>query len=325
MGRGAGLALLPAAAVLLLLLRCATAASFGLWGRAPEPNERPIVGILSQECHFDEFHKFGSSYIAASYVKFLESAGARIVPIRLNLSDEEYDKIFHSINGVLFPGGDVDLKTSEYSKVAKIFYHKALEANDKGDYFPVWGTCLGHELLTYLTSGENLLVNTKTNGFSLPLNFTSAAKYSRLFKNLPNDLLRAFANEPLTSNFHKWSISMENFTKNEKLYNFYNILTTNTDDEVEFISTMEAYKYPIYGVQWHPEKNPFEWKNSSGIPHSSTAVRAAYYIADFFVNEARKSLHRFPSEGEETKELIYNYTPMYTGTFSSFQQVYFFD
>ncbi|OXB72425.1 UNVERIFIED_CONTAM: hypothetical protein H355_015660 [Colinus virginianus] len=201
MGHGAGLAVLPAAAVLLLLLRCATAASLG--PRGPEPNERPIVGILSQECHFDEFHKFGSSYIAASYVKFLESAGARIVPIRLNLSDEEYDKIFHSINGVLFPGGGVDLKTSEYSRVAKIFYHKALE----------------------------------------------------------------------------------NFTKNEKLYNFYNILTTNTDDEVEFISTMEAYKYPIYGVQWHPEKNPFEWKNSSGIPHSSTAVRAAYYIADFFVNE----------------------------------------
>lgn len=41
-----------------------------------------LSGILSQECHFDEFHKFGSSYIAASYVKFLESAGARIVPIR---------------------------------------------------------------------------------------------------------------------------------------------------------------------------------------------------------------------------------------------------
>ena len=325
MGHVAGLAALPASAVLLLLLRCATAASLAPRGCEPGPNERPIVGILSQECHFDEFHKFGSSYIAASYVKFLESAGARIVPIRLNLSDEEYDRIFHSINGVLFPGGGVDLKTSEYSRVAKIFYRKALEANDKGDYFPVWGTCLGHELLTYLTSGEILLVNTKTNGFSLPLNFTSAAKRSRLFKNLPNDLLHAFANEPLTSNFHVWSISMENFTKNEKLYNFYNILTTNIDNEVEFISTMEAYKYPIYGVQWHPEKNSFEWKNSSGIPHSSSAIRAAHYIADFFINEARKSLHRFPSEGEEIKELIYNYTPTYIGTFSSFQQVYFFD
>lgn len=52
-----------------------------------------------------------------------------------------------------------------------------LQANDKGDYFPIWGTCLGHEELTYLTSGEILLVHTKTNGFSLPLNFTSGEKF----------------------------------------------------------------------------------------------------------------------------------------------------
>lgn len=48
-----------------------------------------------------------------------------------------------------------------------------------------------------------------------------------------------------------------------------------------------AYKYPIYGVQWHPEKNAFEWKDSPGIPHSPSAIRAAYYIADFFVNEGK--------------------------------------
>ncbi|XP_068018572.1 gamma-glutamyl hydrolase isoform X1 [Melanerpes formicivorus] len=319
-------ALPPAvAASLLLLLGSAAAASIVQRGRRPAGNERPIIGILSQECHYDKFHRFGSSYIAASYVKFLESAGARVVPVRLNLSDEEYDRLFHSINGVLFPGGGVDLKTSEYSRVAKIFYHKALEANDKGDYFPVWGTCLGHEELTYLTSGEVLLTNTKTEGAALPLNFTPAAKESRLFRSFPADVLHAFATEPLTSNFHMWSLSMENFTKNEKLHDFYKVLSTNRDGEVEFISTMEAYKYPIYGVQWHPEKNPFEWKDSPGIPHSPSAVRAAYYIADFFINEARKSLHRFPSEEEERKALIYNYTPLYTGTFSSFQQIYFFD
>ncbi|XP_062424193.1 gamma-glutamyl hydrolase isoform X3 [Rhea pennata] len=237
---GVSAALGAALTLLLLLLRCDPVAAAALRGSPKGGNERPIIGILSQECHFKKFHQFGSSYIAASYVKFLESAGARVVPIRLNLADEEYDKLFHSINGVLFPGGGVDLRTSKYAKVAKIFYQKALEANDKGDYFPVWGTCLGHEELTYLTSGEILLVNTNTDGFSFPLNFTSAAKNSRLFKNFPDDILHAFATEPLTSNFHMWSISMQNFTKNEKLRNFYKVLTTNTADKLEFISTMEV-------------------------------------------------------------------------------------
>ncbi|XP_065254669.1 gamma-glutamyl hydrolase-like [Emys orbicularis] len=312
--------------LLLLLLLCANAlASVVSRSRRGGSNEKPIIGILAQECDFTSFHRFGSSYIAASYVKFLESAGARVVPIRLNRSEEEYDKIFQSINGVLFPGGGVDLKTSEYSRTARIFYNKALKANDKGDYFPVWGTCLGYEELTYLTSGEILLTWTNTEDFALPLNFTTAAKDSRMFKNFPDDLLQKLATESLTAHFHHWSLSVQNFTQNAKLRNFYRVLTTNTHADVEFISTMEAYKYPIYGVQWHPEKNPFEWKNSSGIPHSASAMKVAYYVADFLVNEARKSLHHFPNKGEETKALIYNYTPVFTGIFSPFEQVYFFD
>ncbi|CAM4585763.1 unnamed protein product [Lepidochelys kempii] len=158
-----------------------------------------------------------------------------------------------SINGVLFPGGGVSLKTSEYSRVARIFYKKALKTNDKGDYFPVWGTCLGHQELTYLTSGKNLLVKLKTENISLPLNFTtdehykyhlvsqeSSAKDSRMFQNFPDDLLQKLATEPLTAHFHKRSVSIKNFRKNEKLTNFYKVLTTNTDGKIEFASTMEA-------------------------------------------------------------------------------------
>lgn len=40
-----------------------------------------FLGILSLDCS-DYFSKYGKSYIAASYVKFIESAGARVVPIR---------------------------------------------------------------------------------------------------------------------------------------------------------------------------------------------------------------------------------------------------
>lgn len=41
--------------------------------------------------------------------------------------------------------------------------------------------------------------------------FLIAAKDSRLFKNFPHDLLHALATEPLTSNFHMWSLSLEVF------------------------------------------------------------------------------------------------------------------
>lgn len=39
------------------------------------------LGILSVDCD-GHFAEYGKSYIAASYVKNIESAGARVVPIR---------------------------------------------------------------------------------------------------------------------------------------------------------------------------------------------------------------------------------------------------
>ena len=76
-------------------------------------NDRPIIGILAQECqpYFTE-ELCSTSYIAASYVKYIESAGARVVPVLINQPEEYYQTIFDSTNGLLIPGGDVSLVDS---------------------------------------------------------------------------------------------------------------------------------------------------------------------------------------------------------------------
>ncbi|KAM5281064.1 gamma-glutamyl hydrolase [Ctenodactylus gundi] len=281
-------------------------------------------GILMQTS-YNEMKKFGNYYIAASYVKYLESAGARVVPVRLDLSNAEYEELFRSINGILFPGGGVSLVESGYAQVAKIFYNLATQSFDDGDYFPVWGTCLGFEELSYLISGELLLTLTNTKNDVLSLNFTGGVPKGRMFQNFPAELLQALAEEPLTANFHKWSLSMKNFTMNEKLKQFFNVLTTSTDGNIEFISSMEGYKYPVYGVQWHPEKAPYEWRRFKGISHAPNAVKTAFYLAEFLVSEAQKNNHHFESKETEEKSLIYQFSPVYTANFSSFQQCYVFD
>lgn len=43
------------------------------------------------------------SYIAAGFVKWIEAAGGRAVPIRFYASDRELYRIFKSINGIVFP------------------------------------------------------------------------------------------------------------------------------------------------------------------------------------------------------------------------------
>uniref|UniRef100_A0A1A8DXY0 folate gamma-glutamyl hydrolase n=1 Tax=Nothobranchius kadleci TaxID=1051664 RepID=A0A1A8DXY0_NOTKA len=315
-----------AASVLLVLAAC-------MWSGAPlcsaarilPLNHRPIIGVLAQENLPDDSFARGSSYIAASYVKFLESAGARVVPVRINRTEDEYTKLFYSLNGLLLPGGDVDLQTSQFGRVTRIFYNLALRANDAGDYFPIWGTCQGFQQLSVLTAKKNLLTLTNTKAVALPLTLTPAAQSSRLFRGFPRDLLQSLSDENITPNFHSWSLSMQNYSRNAKLKRFYKVLSTNSVGEKEFISTMEAYRYPFYAVQWHPEKSPFEWIDKPGMVHTTAAIRTSFYTASFFVSEAMKSRHHFSSPAEEQKALIYNFSPIYRGVNAVFIQNYYFD
>ena len=50
-----------------------------------------------------------------------------------------------------------------------------------------------------------------------------------------------------------------------------------------------AFSYPFYGVQWHPEKNTFEWTLNENIPHSDHATAISQTAADFFVQEGKLS------------------------------------
>lgn len=80
-----GLIMMKSALLLTLVyyLRCEGAVLI----RVDEPrivNDRPIIGVLSQEQSLYLHGKYPdnyTSYIAASYVKDVEASGARVVPI----------------------------------------------------------------------------------------------------------------------------------------------------------------------------------------------------------------------------------------------------
>jgi len=125
-------------------------------------------------------------------------------------------------------------------------------------------------------------------------------------------------------------LTPENFTKLETLKDFWSVLSTNYDEnDIQFISMMEAKHYPFWAVQYHPEKNMFEWTEKyPNIPHTKDAVHIAAFHSEFFVEEARKNLNSFSSREEEEKYLIYNYAPTYTGAIGldqSMIQCYFFE
>ncbi|GAB5363048.1 hypothetical protein AAMO2058_000850100 [Amorphochlora amoebiformis] len=284
-------------------------------------NERPIIGIMTEPGLFP-----ASSILVASYVKFVESAGARAVPIFWDAPREEIRTVVQSVNGVLWPGGGVTLRNgTAYEDVSRFVWELGLEMNDKGIHFPMWGTCLGFELIGILAAKNDSILCRgcfDSESLSLPLQFTNASETSTLFRSLPEDLLHAAATENITTNEHQSGIKPEDFASNIHIRNFFNILSTNVDrDGKGFISTMEGINYPVYAVQWHPEKAVFEWTTTAGISHHPAAVQLAQALGNVFVNEARKNNNTFKSMDAEEEALIYNYTPI-RGLTSYFEQEY---
>jgi len=248
-----------------------------------------------------------------------------VVPISYYASEGEAKKLLSGVNGVLFTGGG-----SELSPVHSVIWEEALSANDRGEYFPIWGTCLGLEFLVELAGGV-LDGGYATENMTLPLIFTEQAKSSKMLADMPSDLLTMLADPSQTSAFnaHHNGIDVKNFYKYDSLYTTFNVLASSIDPVTgrEFVAVIESEQYPFYGVQWHPEKNVFELgMDPDGTPHeaivhSPAAISATLNLAEFFVGEAKKNQRSFPSEGEEAAHLIWNY-PVYGDVGAKFVQVY---
>jgi gamma-glutamyl hydrolase len=76
-------------------------------------------------------------------------------------------------NRLIIPGGSASIRSSGYSKAGSIMYNLAITANNNGDFFPIWGTCLGFQLLLYLSaSKKSYLASFPAQKNALPLNFS---------------------------------------------------------------------------------------------------------------------------------------------------------
>ena len=342
--------------------------------RAAVLTDRPIIGILTvptsdgaEGCVTRRRRRLASdsssptatsSCFHSYYVDWLEAAGARVVAIPCTAPPALLDDLFDSVNGVLFTGGEESLASnSTYYGAARRLFDRAVAAAATGDRVPIWGSCMGFQLLCLLASGDDQSVLTRdeyaSEGLMLPLDLVQpAASSSRLLGSASaadaagDGAIRArvvdiLASENVTVNFHHDGVDPARFADPASpLGAFFELLSTNTDaDGRAFASTIEARGLaddatrsatpPIFGAQWHPERPPFEWtlhEPAPGITHTAHAILASQYAAAAFVAEARGNAHAFPSVDAENANLVYGATPMWlSDEYGSSEQVYVYD
>ena len=117
-----------------------------------------------------------------------------------------------------------------YAKAGKKLFEMALDAWDKyQDPYPIWGTCLGFELLALLAvNGSRNLAACWSQDQALPLNLTDQWSTSRIGQAMPEDMTQLVSTKPLTINFHRWCLTPENFTKFH-MEDFWKMLATGQD------------------------------------------------------------------------------------------------
>ena len=149
-----------------------------------------------------------------------------------------------------------------------------------------------------------------------------------------------------------------NFEQNDKLSKIFSVVGSTEN----FVSIIENATLGWFGTQFHPEKAQFEFGrsglfyyllllyyylliityyyfwlkqasdhkslllkniNSIGILHSPETIQLGFESARFFVEEAKKNMHRLLNKDL----LIYNFNTVYTGkkVNYSFEEVYYFE
>ena len=215
---------------------------------AEELTDRPIIGMLAMKITDQVILKEkpeleGKSYIGASYVKFVQSAGGRVVPI---VDDPRTYKILDTmlskINGIMLPGGEINLIDSKYYLIAKRIFQKSIDINKNGTHFPIFGICRGFQAMPVLTDGSIAILKAfNSKNVSFPMKIPDNYKQSKMFKDLPADLKTLMEAKDITANFHKYGIYPSEMKNNKRLSEEYRILGTSIDEDGDpFVAAYEG-------------------------------------------------------------------------------------
>lgn len=172
-------------------------------------NTNPVIGILAIPSDYEWFPANNWNYMAASYVKYIESAGARVVPIQWDLPLKNLTALIRGLNGVLFTGGsanslNTDKTLNPFGQAVQNIVNLVIQINNEGTHYPLWGTCMGYQLISCTIAGQSsgnydcLYSQPGFYDFRTNLTFIEGSESHPMFANISQGLKDAFKAQGIT-------------------------------------------------------------------------------------------------------------------------------
>jgi gamma-glutamyl hydrolase len=262
------------------------------------------IGVITAP-YLSQADSYITSYMAASYVKWLEAAGALIVPLQFDLPKPILQGFLKQLNGVVLIGGGIDVIATHSHKQFIVFeetlnyiLNYVTYQNSIGHFYPIWCTCMSFELVAIFKTLNKILPRQERIDNHL-IREGKVGEDTLQWTNSPSELKQLFTKneiqemnkKPAVFYAHGLSLKYDSkFTK--KFSKIANIVCTGISENkgIKYIAAYEFKDIPIFGVQFHPEKPPFEYVNDGlRVPKSKIAINLSSRFARFFINKCKRN------------------------------------
>lgn len=262
----------------------------------------PYIGVLS-------IPKTGNkNKISASYIRWLEASGARVVAIHPWYSDEQMEKALKGLNGVLLQGSGLD-KGVEYKQyqeaIGKIINHANSHSTDKeGNPYPIIAIGKAAEIVA-----KNFAKDISTSKINRKDVFTKVSydvktiQDSQLFSLVKDDLDLLHKD---IFHFINYKALPSSVFKTEQGLSQFKVTSTFDDG---YVASFEDGKVPIYGVQFHPQYVAFDRNPNEKFNTNMDSIIMSTAIADMFVTKAAENSN--DEDMSENKNVLKIYKQKY--------------
>ena len=237
-----------------------------------------MIGIITTPSIKSKLH-CETSYVYMSYIHWVEMAGETAVIIPYNTKPNKLIELLQHINGVIWVGGSIEnkkmhTKKQEEDLLNTLFatYQYAISENNKGNYYPIWATCLGMYIIVMFVKELGTIMETIH-----PYNKHGLSTCT--FTHIPSRIKTWFSAHTRLQ-MKKQACLLHNHTYGINSVPEDKVRVVSVQDD--HINILEFVYYPFYGVHFHPEQ-----------PQTEFAINISNQFISFFVNECRKNKNKW--------------------------------